>query len=216
MSVPSKRLSSALIAVLAAVGFTGCSDLSATVKGTVFLDGKPLSVTDSQRGTVVFRPVAGGPTCTGLIGSAGEYNISTGSENGLAPGDYLVSVQVVESQPPRGGSDAPTGKPITPAVYSDPLTSRLNLMVRSGSNRHDIELDSSAGPAVLPVEAEPETDSGDAAPAEPSSEEDGTTAAEPMDAEADAPSEPEAAPADAQPEAVESPEAETTAEGGPK
>jgi hypothetical protein len=66
-------------------------------------------------------------------------------------------VQVLESIPPKGGDDAPTGKPITPALYADPLTSGLSLDVKNGENRYDIKLDSLAGPAVLPPQDSEET-----------------------------------------------------------
>ena len=151
----------------------GCSDLTGKVNGTVYLDDQPVKITSLQRGTVMFRPVAGGATCTGLIGESGEYSISTGSASKLVPGEYLVSVQVLESIPPKGGNDAPTGKPITPAVYADPLTSDLSLVVKSGVNQYDIKLDSSAGPAVLPTPEEPE-DSTDDSPVEEATVEEAT------------------------------------------
>ncbi len=137
--------------LLSCVGLltNGCSDLTAKVTGTVYLDDKPVNITSSQRGTVVFRPIKGGATCTGLIDKSGSYSVSTGSESALVPGEYLVSVQVLESVPPKGGDDAPSGKPITPALYADPLTSGLSFVVKGGANQYDIKLDSSAGPTVI-------------------------------------------------------------------
>ncbi len=153
------RTNKLCLLLLSGVGLlmTGCTDLTAKVTGTVYLDDKPVNITSSQRGMVVFRPTKGGATCTGLIGESGNYSVSTGSESALVPGDYLVSVQVLESVPPKGGDDAPSGKPITPALYADPLTSGLSFVVKGGANEYDIKLDSSAGPTVI-APPEPEVD----------------------------------------------------------
>ncbi|MEM6329363.1 MAG: hypothetical protein AAF790_03835 [Planctomycetota bacterium] len=144
-----------LLGVCGAV-LAGCSEMTAQVGGAVLLDGKRMSLSDSQRGMVVFRPIAGGPTCNGLIEADGAYTIATGSAAALAPGEYLVSVRVMELVEPAAEGEAPTGRPITPAVYGDPLTSGLSCIVKSGANRYDIELKSSAGPAEV---ASPASDS---------------------------------------------------------
>ncbi|MEM9186250.1 MAG: hypothetical protein AAGB00_07110 [Planctomycetota bacterium] len=146
---------------LALIGLTvGCSEQTAQVGGKVLLDGEALSIRDSQRGMVVFRPVAGGATCTGLIDKLGEYQVATGSRSSLVPGDYLVSVRVIELVEATSSGEAPAGKPITPAVYADPLTSGISFLVKSGRNQCDISLDSAAGPAVAPgvMPAEGEVD----------------------------------------------------------
>ncbi len=124
----------------------GCSDLTSQVSGQVKLDGKPLSIAKGQRGTVLFRPVEGGPTTTAIIESDGTYTLKTGSASGIKPGDYLVSVRVVDIQPAAEDGGAPTGTPMTPAIYADPLQSGFQFNVKSGTNRFDLELDSTAGP----------------------------------------------------------------------
>ncbi len=135
--------------VLVSLMAIGCSERSASVSGVVELDDKPISIEDDQRGMVVFRPVAGGATCTSLINKDGTFRVATGSSSGVAPGDYMVSVRVIELVPKEEGQGA-GGKPITPALYADPLTSGLLYSVKSGVNQIEIELDSDAGPAVLP------------------------------------------------------------------
>jgi len=143
------------IVLVLTLGFalTGCSDLSSRVTGLVNVDGKPLKLADDQRGTVMFRPVKGGPTATAIINDNGTYELSTGGARAIVPGDYLVAVRVVEISPPEAGKSTPTGTPTTPALYADPLQSGLQFTVSSGSNKIDIDLDSDAGP-IIPVQPE--------------------------------------------------------------
>lgn len=119
------------------------------MSGVVKLDDKPLSLSDSQRGMIVFRPVAGGATCSGLLNSDGTYSVATGGTAALAPGDYLVSVRVVELVEASDEATPPSGRAVTPAIYADPLTSGLTYVVKSGPNTYDVALDSTAGPATV-------------------------------------------------------------------
>ncbi len=145
-----KRPALAAMLLLLIVLGSGCSDRTASVSGVVKLDDAPLAIAARQRGMVVFRPVAGGATCTSLIDGSGRYSVATGSDTGVVPGDYMVSVRVIELVDGEAGEGA-SGRPITPALYADPLTSGLLYSVQSGSNKIDIALDSGAGPAVLPT-----------------------------------------------------------------
>ncbi|TWT86202.1 hypothetical protein Mal64_39450 [Pseudobythopirellula maris] len=173
----------ALIVATLAVASSGCNERTATVSGVVQLDGSAMKIGEGQRGMVIFRPVAGGATCTSLITPAGGYSVATGSSAGLAPGDYLVSVRVIELVPGSEGEGA-SGKPITPAVYSDPLTSGLLFTVVNGVNKIVIDLDSSAGPAVTPTPPKNEANLEEAGPEEAGGAE---------EEEADAPQESDAA-----------------------
>lgn len=139
------------VVLVASAAALGCNAQSARVGGVVSLDGEPMKVNSQQRGIVVFRPVEGGATCTGIVDGEGRYTVATGGSNGLVPGDYVVSVRVVELVPTEIEGMPPNAKPLTPAVYSDPLTSGITFMVASGTNQCDISLDSSAGPLVLPT-----------------------------------------------------------------
>lgn len=146
--------------VLAATSLVlvGCSDLSSNVTGQVFLDDKPLQVDDDQRGLVVFRPVDGGPTTTGFIDGEGRYLLKTGSAAGIRPGEYLVAVRVVQLQQDGAKGSAPSGLPITPAIYADPLKSGLTVSVKSGTSQHNLKLDSTAGPPQKVEMAIPEAE----------------------------------------------------------
>lgn len=129
------------------IAVAGCSDLTSQVSGIVYLDGKPLRVAEDERGTVVFRPVEGGPTTTAIIDRDGAYALKTGSADKIKPGDYLVAVRVVEIKAAAVAGQAPSGEPLTPAIYANPLESGLQFTVKSGSNQLDLELDGNAGPA---------------------------------------------------------------------
>ncbi len=103
-----------LFLLLLVLPLAGCSPMTATVSGTVTLDGKPLRIGESQRGTVLFRPVEGGATATGLIDQEGRYSLSTGGTAALRPGEYLVAVRATDILPASEDSPAPEGRPITP------------------------------------------------------------------------------------------------------
>lgn len=147
-----------LLLMTASLTLVGCSDLSSQVTGQVFLDDKPLQVESDQRGLVVFRPVGGGPTTTGIIDGEGRYSLKTGSATGIKPGDYLVAVRIVQLQQDGAEGSAPSGLPITPAVYADPLHSGLTVSVKSGRFQHDLKLDSGAGPPQKVVMTDPEAE----------------------------------------------------------
>lgn len=118
----------------------GCSPYSASVSGTVTIDGEPLPV-----GNVMYYPVLSGTPANGSIDSNGRYRLSTGSELGLEPGDYIVTVQA--NEPPEvefgpGGAPPPPGKRLAPLKYLSKKTSGLTFTVEKGRNTNDIELSS--------------------------------------------------------------------------
>ncbi len=105
----------------------------ASVSGRVTLDGKPLDT-----GTVTFHPEGGGPTAYGGIHSDGSYQVKTGTQQGLPPGEYRVTV-LATTEPPTDGPSVP-GEQITPFRYANPAESGLRFTVARGSNRYDIDL----------------------------------------------------------------------------
>jgi hypothetical protein len=116
----------------------GCGGTyDSTVHGVVKLDGGPV-----PRGTVTFSPSGGGPTAYGLIQTDGAYQLRTGREEGLPPGQYAVTVAANEAPTTAGrdGGPPPTGKPITPEWYRNPTTSGLSFAVESGDNEINLEL----------------------------------------------------------------------------
>jgi hypothetical protein len=154
-----------ILSVLAA----GCNEQRTLVSGLVKLDGKPLQLSPSQRGTVIFHPVAGGAMSTGAVRPDGSYEVSTGGTFGVEQtGDHRVSVRVVEVIAPSEPGREPTGRPLTPALYANPASSGLRFDLEVGANECDLELRSDAGPveaASAPKSEVPESgdeDVGDA------------------------------------------------------
>ena len=134
----------------------GCGEQTATVSGTVTLDGMPVAMGPAQRGTVVFHPASGGPLATGMIAADGNYRLSTGGSTGVAAGDYLVSVRVVEVVPASVEHAEPSGRAMTPAIYGDASTSGFKFVVAPGENKCDLALRSDAGPLTAPAAEETE------------------------------------------------------------
>ncbi len=137
----AKFLPYALLVLLIGVYFVVFYDpLSANVVGKVYWNDEVLTLEQSQRGEVVFRPVEGGPNCTGVIDADGNYSLGTGSRAGIFPGDYLISISVVEFMESDDPSALPAGYRVTPNEFASPLTSGLTCMVKGGENVHDIHI----------------------------------------------------------------------------
>jgi hypothetical protein len=119
----------------------GCGGVyDSSVAGMVTLDSSPV-----PRGTVTFKPTSTGPSAYGQIQSDGSYSLRTGREEGLPPGEYLVTVVANEPAPMEqtaSGGPPPPGKPITPAWYKRTETSGLTFKVEPGSNDINLELSS--------------------------------------------------------------------------
>jgi hypothetical protein len=116
---------------------TGCGNgVGASVTGQVLYDGQPLT-----SGAVTFQPVAAGPLAIGDIQPDGEYALRTGDQDGLFPGEYLVTVVATGPMPePTEANPMPLPKLLIPARYGDVNTSGLKYTVSPGVNRIDITL----------------------------------------------------------------------------
>lgn len=127
-----------LVVVLVIAGCGGSKD--ATVQGNVTLDGSPITT-----GTIVFIPSVGGTQVYGAIEDSGSYELFTGQERGLQPGEYVATV-VAREKPASNvtelGGPAPPGKAITPRWYAAKETSGLNFTVAPGANEINLELTS--------------------------------------------------------------------------
>ena len=111
----------------------GCGAHDSSVYGTVTLDGKPL-----ESGTVSFHPVGEGAAAYGRIGADGSYRLHTGAEQGLAAGEYVVTV-VATAPPPNPHSEV-VGKLLTPARYGSFDQTDLRFTVEPGRNKIDLPL----------------------------------------------------------------------------
>jgi len=115
----------------------GCDGRGAQVSGTVTLDNEPLTT-----GTVSFHPNQPGPFAYGQVDSVGRYYLSTGTEKGLSPGSYTITVDATELVPPTPSNPEPLPKLITPERYRDKTTSGIVVEVKAGGNDIPIELTS--------------------------------------------------------------------------
>lgn len=123
----------------------GCGSRLSSVTGTVTLDGRPLVGSDKLRGTVQFCPEEGrGVNAVGYLDEQGRYSLATGSQVGVLPGKYLVSVSATEIIPPKVAGEAGSGRLATPRQYANPKTSGFTADVAPGSNTFDYSLVSQA------------------------------------------------------------------------
>ena len=135
----------AVLALVSAAAYLGCggSELGATVRGTVMLDGRAIGP-----GVVIFGPLGGKENpATGTILPDGSYFVKTGGKVGLPPSTYQVCVQVneiPEGLAPGQRSMAPT-KSLVPEKYTQVSTSGLEFEVEPGSNTFDINLTTGEG-----------------------------------------------------------------------
>ena len=133
------RPSLSKLLLLSAIGLiVGCDSGFVPVTGSVQWDGKPL-----KSGLVRFY-AANGPTGYANV-IDGKYAAKTGSHAGLKPGDYRVTVAAhsLETESnlasPQGLGTPPL---ITPARYSEPETSDLDVTVPPIGRVFDIALTS--------------------------------------------------------------------------
>jgi hypothetical protein len=139
----------ALVGLLLAVCAAGCSRHPAKLSGAVTLDGAPLPT-----GVISLSPARSGPSAYGEITPDGRFELKTGSEKGLEPGEYVVTVAANapgSSEPdPETGAPPPIRPLITPHKYADVSTSPLRITVKPGSQKLEIELSSSAEADATP------------------------------------------------------------------
>ncbi len=124
------RMSLAILAcALATLGLSGCgSDLSQT-EGMVTLDGQPLA------GARVVFEAPGLPTSVATTDEQGRYVVQTGSQQGMVPGTYRVSISAYETRAARGGLEAPIPVLKTPRRYNSAASSGLTAEISEGRNR---------------------------------------------------------------------------------
>lgn len=119
-----------VLAAMAAVTL-GCGGRQAAqVSGSVTLNDKPLTT-----GTVSFHPADGrGAVASGSIDAQGRYAISTGTDAGLAPGAYIVTVVASEAFQPPDPTAETQYRDLAPARYSSVAESDLKVDVKPGRN----------------------------------------------------------------------------------
>jgi hypothetical protein len=141
----SSRSISSLV-LLAVLSLTGCQKGGSlpnlvAVKGTVTLDGQPLSF-----GTVSFAPIdSEGQPATGKIVD-GQFTMLTSVDSpGVVPGNYKVRIESVEPLGEMSPNPADvTAKPasLIPEKYNSIETSELEVEVTPGMAEVSFELES--------------------------------------------------------------------------
>jgi hypothetical protein len=128
---------SALALLLLAVA--GCGgDTFHDIRGTVYLDGKPL-----DGAAVTYVPVELGNPGVGVTGADGVYKLETGNTAGVRPGAYKVVVvkntyTPYDERTGRGGEKLPD--PV-PEKYAKAETSDITITVpSSGDGAYDVRL----------------------------------------------------------------------------
>ena len=132
-----------LLALLVVIAL-GCAEPPTTVSGSVTLDGKPLTLLDGMRGTVVFQPEHAGPVLNGDIRPDGTFHMSAGSNDVVEPGAYQVLVSAVEIVAPTEDNPMPSSTRITPDRFSSAVESDLRVKIVPGPNDIDLSLTSEA------------------------------------------------------------------------
>lgn len=128
---------------------SGCGSGLAQVSGRVTLDGQPLrGGKDGARVTVQFQPASGlGANAVALADENGNYELATGSQEGITPGDYLVTCSASEVIP-SSTPGVPSFRQLAHPKYAKAQTSGLKFTVQSGSNEFDIPLESPGSPTA--------------------------------------------------------------------
>lgn len=128
----------------------GCSSENrkptAAVRGKVTYNGEPLQI-----GSLLFVPVAGGPSSEGNIDRNGNYRMGTYTTvDGAVLGKHQVMITAFTAAGGSGlpedsvkGDSAPVS--IIPEKYGDLAKSGLEVDVKSGSNEIDFVLTSKMG-----------------------------------------------------------------------
>lgn len=141
------RSSLGLVVAATALVVSGCGRHPSKLSGEVVLDGKPLTT-----GVIMLSPARTGPSAYAEIKPDGSYELKTGSEKGLEPGEYVVTVAANEPGPAQPESEtgaAPAIQPLmTPPKYADVGTSPLRITVKPGRQKLSIELKSEADAAA--------------------------------------------------------------------
>ncbi len=133
------RLLSIGLVLIAAVG---CGNGLAKVTGKVTIDGTPLAGKELVEAKILFYPESSsGAPAIGKLDEDGNYRLTTGSQKGANPGSYMVSISATEIIPAKTENGLASGRRLTPSKYANPRTSGFKVLVESGSNSFDFELE---------------------------------------------------------------------------
>jgi hypothetical protein len=135
------RFVRSLAVVVSCLALSGCGDQLSQVSGMVTLDGQPVQAKDGVMATIMFQSVAGGAAAVGRLDEEGRYHISTGSQTGLTPGEYVATCAINKLIPSTTGGAA-SAKAMSDPKYADSSTSGFKFNVEPGDNEFDLALES--------------------------------------------------------------------------
>ena len=127
---------SLLLVVFAAIAGCSHSEL-APLTGKVTLDGAPLPTA-----IITFMNVSNGPSGYGSVQENGSYFAKTGSQSGLKPGDYQISVIAYQPEQVVDRTRAKNPKVLTLERYANPQTSGFRYTLGASGGSFDLELTS--------------------------------------------------------------------------
>jgi len=125
-------------AVFLLVALSGCGHSEfASLTGNVSLDGQPLPTA-----VITFISADGGTSGYANVEPSGRYVAKSGSDAGLRPGTYRISVVAFRPEVITDRKVAKTPQPITPARYADAATSGFEYKLTESGGTYDIDLKS--------------------------------------------------------------------------
>jgi hypothetical protein len=134
-------------ATLACLGCGGKSSLAtATVKGTVVYQGKPLT-----EGTIQFVPERG-PAANGRIGPDGTFTASIPDDGGAIAGPNQIAITATREGQAIPGERVKSVVWLIPEKFGSPGSSGLNCEVKEGENVYKIELAQNGRGTVTRIE----------------------------------------------------------------
>jgi hypothetical protein len=126
------------LAVFLFVALSGCGRSEfASLTGKVTLDGQPLPTA-----VITFISTEGGTSGYANVEPNGKYVAKSGSDTGLRPGNYRISVVANRPEVITDRKEAKTPQPITPARYADPATSGFEYKLSESGGTYDLDLTS--------------------------------------------------------------------------
>ena len=136
------RFTIALMLAVLLPTMVGCGNGLAKVRGTVTLDGQPAGGDDKYTTVSFHRESGGGAPAVGIVDAAGNYTLKTGSQDGLEPGTYMVTIAVKKITPPKTQDAMPQSTLISAAKFSRVGESGLRSEVKPGRNSIDFAVSS--------------------------------------------------------------------------
>ena len=131
------RLAGACLFAVMTICTVGCGG-APNVTGVVTYKGKPLT-----HGTVIFRPEDGGngPQAVGDIGTNGEFKLTTGTDQPIQPGKYLVLIQCFEKVPVVADAMPKAPESLIPERFRQPEATPFRFEIKAGVNRCQFDLE---------------------------------------------------------------------------